>query len=179
MQKVQNAILEYARGNKYLAPMIKFASAMAVVYPVYLIVSRLSFLDFAWRYISMISAIMYIAYFIGTILCFAGNKLIPLDVAYSCMALNYMFGLMYGISMNRLTYMAFYALIACFCIVATTKTTQWAQAKEDTLKTAAKYVEATEDILSGKSKEEIYCPNCGNKCSKDMKFCNNCGTPIK
>ena len=41
MQTIQNALLDYARNNKYLSPLLKFSSAMAVIYPVYLIVSRL------------------------------------------------------------------------------------------------------------------------------------------
>lgn len=119
MQTIQNALLDYAGNNKYLAPLLKFSSAMAVIYPIYTIVSRLSFLDFAWKYIGMISAVMYIAYFVGTILCFARNKLIPLDIAYSCMAVNYMLGLQYGVNLNRIVYIAFYGLIAGICIVAT------------------------------------------------------------
>lgn len=178
MQTIQNALLDYARNNKYLSPLLKFSSAMAVIYPVYLIVSRLSFLDFAWKYIGMISAVMYIAYFAGTVLCFARNKLIPLDIAYSCMAVNYMLGLQYGVNLNRIVYIAFYGLIAGICIVATKNSTQWAQFKASTFNKAAKYAEVAGEALSSKGEDDVVCPKCGNKCNKDMKFCNNCGNPI-
>lgn len=107
--------------TKNLSLLLKFSSAMAVIYPVYLIVSRFSFLDFAWKYIWMISAVMYIAYFAGMNLCFARNNLILLDIAYSCMAVNYMLGLQYGVKLNRIVYIAFYGLNAGSCIVATKK----------------------------------------------------------
>lgn len=137
-----------------------------------------SFLDFAWKYIGMISAVMYIAYFAGTVLCFARNKLIPLDIAYSCMAVNYMLGLQYGVNLNRIVYIAFYGLIAGICIVATKNSSQWAQFKASTFNKAAKYAEVAGEALSSKGEDDVVCPKCGNKCNKDMKFCNNCGNPI-
>ncbi len=178
MQTIQNALLDYFRNNKYLSSLLKVSSAMAVIYPVYLIVSRISFLDFAWKYIGIISAIMYIAYFAGTVLCFAKNKLIPLDIAYSCMTINYILGLQYGVSLNRIVYIVFYAFIAGICIVATKNSSQWVQFKVSTFNKAAQYVEVAGDALSGKDENNVVCPNCGNECNKDMKFCNNCGTLI-
>lgn len=175
MQTVQNALLAYACNNKYLSPLLKASSAMAVMYPIYLIVSRLSFLDFAWKYIGMISAVMYIAYFVGTLLCFARNKLIPLDIAYCCMAVNYMLGLQYGVSLNRIVYIAFYGLIAGICIMTTKNSSQWVQFKASTFNKAAQYAKTAGEMLSSKTEDDIVCPECGNK---DMKFCNNCGNPI-
>ena len=178
MQTIQNALLEYAHNNKYFSSLLKFSSAMAVIYPAYLIISRISFLDFAWKYLGMISAIMYIAYVVGAMLCFARNKLIPLDIAFCCMAFNYMLGLRYGASLNRFVYIAFYAVIAGICIVATKDSSQWAQFKSSIFNKAAQYAEVAGEALSNKSEENVICPNCGHKCNKDMKFCNNCGTPV-
>lgn len=178
MQAIQNALLGYARNNKYLSQLLNFSSAMAVAYPVYLIVSRLSFLDFAWKYIGMISAIMYIAYLAGTALCFARSKLIPLDIAYCCMAINYMLGLQYGVSLNRIVYIAFYGLIAGICIVATKNSSQWVQFKVSTFNKAAKYAKVAGEAISSKDEDDVVCSKCGNKCNRDMKFCNNCGNTI-
>lgn len=178
MQKIQTALLDYVRHNKYLSPFLKFSSVLAVIYPIYLLVSRISILDPVWNYVSSIDSILLIAYYIGTILCFASNKLIPLDIAYCCRAINYIFSLQHGITLNVIVYLAFYSLISGICIVATKNNSQWARLKETTFNKAAQYAEAAGDAISGKSEEEYFCPNCGKKCNKKMKFCNNCGTKI-
>lgn len=179
MNLIQNAILEYASNNKYLSPLLKYSSGMAVAYPIYLIVSRFTFLEFAWQYVGMFSAIMYVAYCVGTILCFAKNKLIPLDIAFSCRAVNNLLGLQYGISLNRIVYIVFYSLIAAICIIATKNSSQWTLFKVSTLTKAAQFAETAGGTLSNKNEDYVICPVCGNKCDKDMNFCNVCGNPLK
>ncbi len=178
MSSIQKSILKYVQDNKFLQPLCKCSGVLAVIYPVYLVVARISFLNFFWKYIGMIVAILYIAYILGVLISFAENKLIQLDIAFSCMAFNHMLSLRYGVNLNRLVYIAFYAFLAVLCIVATSRSSQWDDFKISTLDKAARYAGAAGDALSIKSDTGVICPECGNKCIGGAKFCNKCGKPL-
>lgn len=178
MKTIQDSILNYAQTNKYFSPLIKFAHILAVIYPIYLLVSKITFLSVIWKYVGLVSAILYIAYYVGTILCFANNRLIPLNIAYGCMTFYYVLNLQYGISLNRLIYICFYGLITGVCIVATKKTSQWNQLKENTFNKAAEYAAAANNSISSQKDSENICPKCGKKVDPKMNFCNNCGSQI-
>lgn len=178
MQNIQNAILNYAHSNKYFSALLKISTALAVIYPIYSLLVHITALSVIWKYVGLISAVLYIAYYVGTILSFAANKLIPLDIAYGCLTLNYIFNLRYGITLNRLVYIVFYALIVSVCIIATKKGSQWNRFKEKTFSKVAQYAEAADNAISNEQVKNTICPNCGAKLDKKMKFCNNCGTQI-
>lgn len=178
MKNIQDSILNYACSNKYFSPLIKLAHILAVIYPIYLLATKITVLSVVWKYVGLFSAIFFIAYYIGTILCFANNKLIPLDVAYGCMTFYYVLSLQYGISLNRLIYICFYGLITGVCIVATKKTSQWNQLKETTFNKAAEYAATAGNSISSQTEHECTCPKCGKKIDPKMNFCNNCGNQI-
>ena len=177
MQQIQKAILDYSLHNRYLSPLVTFSSILALLFPIYAVASRVLFLSFLWKYIGMFSAIMYLAYYAGTILCFAKNQLVPLDIAFCCMTVNSMFDLQYGVSLNQIAYIAFYAMLAGICIAATNHTSQWGEFKGSTYQKVAQCAERAGDALLSKQKDYTFCPKCGNRCSKGTKFCHNCGTP--
>ncbi|MCR4650294.1 MAG: zinc ribbon domain-containing protein [Lachnospiraceae bacterium] len=178
MSSIQKSILEYVQDNKFLQPLGKCSGVLAVLYPVYQVLAHVSFLHFFLKYIGMIVAILYIAYLLGVIISFAQNKLIPLDIAFVCMAFNNMLGLEYGVNLNRLVYIAFYGLLAVLCIIATGRSSQWDDFKISTFDKAARYAVAAGDALSTKSDTGVICPECGNKCIGGAKFCNKCGKPL-
>lgn len=175
MKSIQDSIFKYAQSNKYFFPMIKVAHILAVIYPIYLLVTEITFLSVIWQYVRLFSSIMYIAYYIGTILCFASNRLIPLDIAYGCMTFSYILDLQYGITLNRLVYICFYGLITSLCIVATKNSSQWNKLKEATLNNVTKNVATNTSTCNN---DELFCSNCGKKIYSKMNFCNHCGNQI-
>ena len=119
VKEIQRKLLSYFENNVYFVNLFKFDGIMAVIYPIYLLSIKGSLLSTFWYYGGTFLAILQIAYIVGTVLCFAENKLIPLDIAFGCMALNALLKLQYGITFNRLTSFAFYAFIAGVCIKST------------------------------------------------------------
>ena len=176
VKEIQKSILTYIESNKYSASLLKIAGVMALVAPIYMVVSRIYFLHSVGNIIEIFYAILYIAYYAGTIMCFAKDDMIPLSIAYGFMAVNSICNLTYGISLNRIVYLVFYAFLAGICIKAAIENSQLDHAKETILQNGTKYAENVKTAFSDKTENEIrYCPMCGAKCSKDMKFCCKCG----
>ena len=179
MKAIQESILAYAQSNKYLAPLLKISFTLAIIYPVFLVISKITLLNMVWNYIWVFGGVFYVAYIIGVILCFAKNQLIPMDIAYVCMAFHQLYMLRYGMSLNQLVYIAFYTAIAVACILATKKTAQWNQFMNDGLNKAAGLVKAENVVNSDKQvKKHIFCSTCGYELTDNAVFCNNCGTQI-
>lgn len=175
MKEVQKKLFDYLQSNTYFYYLLKIDAVIAVIYPIYLVLIRLAFLDPVWRYVGMVSAVLQILYYIGTILCFAENKLIPLDIAFGCMVLNNLFNLQYGISFNRLVYLVFYVLIVVLCVISTKNSGQWNEM--DTM-FYSKISATSESTIHSSNNAVCFCPNCGSKIEKGMNFCNNCGHQI-
>lgn len=95
MREVQNSILKYVQRNRYLSPLLKCDVIMALAYPIYLVFSFVPVLSKLWGYIDIFYAIIYLSFFIGIILCFAQNKLIPMDIAFIGMMIYRLFSLQY------------------------------------------------------------------------------------
>lgn len=178
MKSIQDSIMNYAQSNKFFSLLIMIEHVLAVIYPLYLLLSKITILSAVWKYVGLVSAIMYITYYIGTILCFANNRLIPLDIAYGCMTVYYILTLQYGISLNRLIYICFYGFITVICIAATQKTSQWNQLKETTFNKVSEVVAVVDNSISVQKNSENVCPKCGKKVDPKMNFCNNCGNQI-
>lgn len=62
MKEIQKSILTYIESNKYSAPLLKIAGVMALVAPIYMVVSRIYFLHSVWNIIEIFYAILYIAF---------------------------------------------------------------------------------------------------------------------
>lgn len=179
MKEIQKSILTLIEENKYATLLLRFAGVMAVISPVYMVISRISLLDPVWNMIGMIAAILYLAYYAGTIICFAKGDMIPLSIAYGFMTVNNICNLTYGINLNRIVYILFYAFLTVICLKAAKENSQLDRAKETILLNGTKYVGNAKTTFSNKAENAVqYCPMCGTKCSKDMRFCCNCGHPM-
>ena len=53
MKEIQKSILTYIESNKYSAPLLKIAGVMALVAPIYMVVSRIYFLHSVWNIIEI------------------------------------------------------------------------------------------------------------------------------
>lgn len=160
MEKIQNSMLGYARKNSYLALCLNVAPAMAICYPAYLVLSRIYVLSTVWRIIGMVVAVLYIAFLVGTILCFAQNQVLALAVAYGCMTLEQLFSLSYGGTLNRIIYLIFYGGITAVCVI-------------NMKKNAAQRIMDPPNGVGG------FCPQCGHALKSDSKFCPVCGMRVK
>jgi Predicted membrane protein len=179
MKTIQQSLLAYAESNKYLSPLLKISFILAIIYPLFLVLSKITLLNIVWNFIWMFGAVLYIAYIIGVILCFAKNQLIPLDIAFVCMAFSELYLLRYGMTLNQLIYIAFYSAIAAVCIVATRKTNQWNQFMNHGINKAESLIKTESAVSSdNRIKKHTFCPNCGNELMDDAKFCNSCGQQL-
>lgn len=156
MKKIQNDMLDYICGSKYFAPLMKYANIMALLYPIYIILIKFTFLSFVWQYVGIISSLLLVAYYIGTIICFAENNLAMLSVAYGCMTVGYLLSFRFGFSLNTVINILFYGLLTFKCFTGT--------------KTGLSKEEPANDFR--------FCPVCGKKCSRDTNFCNDCGAKL-
>lgn len=173
MREIQNVLLKYAENSPIFSKVLQADIIISLIYPIYLVLDKIRWLNPICRYIAYISAVLHIAYLIGTILCFAENKIKYLVVAYGCMTLNYLLSLQYGFRFNLLIYLIFYGLITWVCIKGLQNDPQWqmmkTQISDSTLEKVSVDVEAAEGSI---------CPNCGSKIDKRMKFCKECGSPV-
>lgn len=157
MQKIQKDMFDYIRENKYFAPLMKYATIMSLIYPIYTILIRFSFLNFIWQYFGIFSSILLFMYYAGTIICFACNNLVPLSVAYGGLTVGYLLSFQYGFSLNTVVNIVFYGFLSYKCFTGTK-------------------IEVTKEE---KTKISYFCPVCGKECSSDTNFCNSCGTKLK
>lgn len=177
MKTIQDAILNYAQSNRYLSPLIPFAHILAVIGPIYLLVNNIKFLPI---YAGFVVGILDIAYYIGTILCFANNKLLPLSIAFGCMTFYYILNLKYGDFLHCFIFICFYGLLTGVCIAAMRNTSQLSKVKETTFSNSVNaYDTVVDHIVSSHKDSETVCPKCGNKVNSKTNFCSKCGNRIK
>lgn len=157
MHKIQKDLFDYIRGNKYFAPLIKHASIMALIYPIYTILIKFSFFSFIWQYVGIFSSLLFLLYYAGTIICFAGNNLVTLSAAFGCLTVGYLLSFQYGFSLNTVVNIIFFGVLAYKCFTGTK-------------------IEVTKE---DKKDTYCFCPVCGTECSREAKFCNSCGTKLK
>lgn len=80
---VQRAINEYFKGNAISIMLMRFTTILTLVYPIYLLLTRISFLHIITGIVSWFSILLYFAYIIGLILCFAKNDFKIITVAFA------------------------------------------------------------------------------------------------
>ena len=86
LSEVQGTMDRYFRGNNVTVLLMQFSNILALIYPIYLILTRFNFLDFITGIFGTVSIIFYFAYFIGLILCFAKNDMLTVTIAFGLKA---------------------------------------------------------------------------------------------
>ena len=83
LSDVQQSLYEYFKQKKIVVLLMQFAVILALVYPIYLIMTRLSFLNFITGILGHINIVFYFAYLIGLILCFAKRDMMAVFIAFA------------------------------------------------------------------------------------------------
>ena len=120
MNKIQEGILELAESTGYSQLLGALAVPFALIYPAYLVLSRIPLIGAVVGLLSGISALFLIIFYVGAIICYAHGQHAILTVSFALMALNHIVSLIsYGVSLNRIIYILFYVVIAYVCYRAT------------------------------------------------------------
>ena len=84
---VQQMLYKYLKSKSVFLILLQISAVLLLVYPVYLLLTRISFLDGFINIIRCISPIFYFAYFLGLILCFAKNEMLLISIVFAIRAL--------------------------------------------------------------------------------------------
>ncbi len=82
LSDVQRTMDSYFKGKEIAVAVRQFANVLVLIYPIYLILTRISFLNVFTGILGNLSIIFYITYLIGLILCFAKNDMRTVTIAF-------------------------------------------------------------------------------------------------
>ncbi len=121
LNKVQSAMLNYFGTNKWFGLLLPFASVMVLLHGGYSVLIEISFINFIMRFVSNISAVLYVLYVLGCILAFAKNDMKTLVIGFGLEAVGEILNLItYGYKYNLLNcivYIIFYICLTYFSMV--------------------------------------------------------------
>lgn len=114
---VQRTIDNYFKGNRIIVVLRQFANVLALIYPIYLILTRISFLHGFTGVLGNLSIIFYFAYFIGLFLCFAKNDMLTITIAFGLKTILEIIDLfIFSISLNSILSIIAYAAITVLAL---------------------------------------------------------------
>lgn len=110
--ELQKTMESFFKGNNITVVLMQFSNVLALFYPIYLILTRLDFLDFFTGILGMVSIIFYFAYFIGLVLSFAKNDMLTVTIAFGLKtALEIIDLFIFSIGVNSIISIVAYAAI--------------------------------------------------------------------
>lgn len=83
LSDVQRTLNEYFKGSSILIIPMRIAPILTLIYPIYILLTRISFLHIITGIIGWFSILLYFAYFIGLILSFAKNDFKIITAAFA------------------------------------------------------------------------------------------------
>lgn len=114
---VQRTMDSYFKGNRTVVVLRQFANVLALIYPIYLILTRISFLNVFTGVLGNISVILYFAYLIGLILCFAKNDMLTVTIAFGLKAILEIIDLfVFSINLNSILSIIAYAAVTVLAL---------------------------------------------------------------
>lgn len=114
---IQRTMDSYFKGHGIVVVLRQFANVLALIYPIYLILTRISFLDVFTGVLGNISIIFYFAYFIGLILCFAKNDMMTVTIAFGLKTILEIIDLfVFSINLNSILSIVAYAVITVLAL---------------------------------------------------------------
>ena len=112
---VQQMLYAYLKNKSVFLILLQISAVLLMVYPIYLLLTRISFLDGFISIIRCISPIFYCAYFLGLILCFAKNEMLLISAAFAIRALIVIIDIfMYSFGISSVINIAIYIALAGF-----------------------------------------------------------------
>lgn len=117
LSDIQRTMDSYFKGHGIVVVLRQFANVLALIYPIYLILTRISFLDVFTGVLGNISIIFYFAYFIGLILCFAKNDMMTVTIAFGLRTILEIIDLfVFSINLNSILSIVAYAVITVLAL---------------------------------------------------------------
>lgn len=117
LSDIQRTMDSYFKGHGIVVVLRQFANVLALIYPIYLILTRISFLDVFTGVLGNISIIFYFAYFIGIILCFAKNDMMTVTIAFGLRTILEIIDLfVFSINLNSILSIVAYAVITVLAL---------------------------------------------------------------
>ncbi len=113
LSDVQQSLYEYFKQKKIVVLLMQFAVILALVYPIYLIMTRLSFLNFITGILRHINIVFYFAYLIGLVLCFAKRDMMAVFIAFALRTFVSIIDLFkFSVSVNTVLSIIVYGILA-------------------------------------------------------------------
>ena len=112
LSEVQKTLDKYFKGNNIAVLLMQFSNILTLIYPIYLILTRISFLNFITGILGTVSIVFYFAYFIGLVMCFAKNDMLTITIAFGLNAILEVVDLfVFSISINSILSIIAYAIL--------------------------------------------------------------------
>lgn len=111
LSKLQNTVYECVMNQPLLILFMKYSRVLALIYPVYLVLNRIPYLNPVISIIAYVGAILYGLYLIGILLCFAKREMIYVVIAFACRTLAYIISLVHYFSISSILCLALYAAL--------------------------------------------------------------------
>lgn len=112
LSDVQKTLSEYFNGNAVSVMAMRFASVLTLIYPVYILLTRISFLHIITGIVSWFGILLYFAYLIGLILCFAKNDFKIITLAFALKTLTEFVDMfMYSFNINVVLSIVMYGFL--------------------------------------------------------------------
>ena len=113
LSELQDAVYSYVVRNPFFAMLIQFSKILVLLYPIYMVLCKISFLNELTIVIGYISVILYMGYIIGIILCFAKKDMLYISSALLLRAIVRLISIIqFSFSLNNVIGMVLYAMLA-------------------------------------------------------------------
>lgn len=115
LSDVQRTLYEYLKQKNIFLILLQFSIVLVLLYPVYILLTRISFLDGIMRIIGYISPILYFSYFLGLILCFAKNEMSYISIAFGVKVLVEIVDMfIFSFNISSIISLVIYSLLTLF-----------------------------------------------------------------
>ncbi|MCD8181228.1 MAG: hypothetical protein LUF26_07115 [Firmicutes bacterium] len=116
LSEVQKTLESFFKSKSITLVLMQYSAVLTLVYPVYLIMTRASFLHIITGILSAVSIIFYFAYLFGLILSFAKNDMLTVIIAFALITFIELLDLfLYSISVNAILSFLAYAAVTVMC----------------------------------------------------------------
>ena len=168
MTELRTSLKKIIENNQVMQSILPFAFVLVLIDPVFAFIGSLHYIGLY----SSIRSILYIAYLIGLILCFAVECNWAIGAAFCIIALRMFVSMIRMFSFNALIDTVFYAFLAVFFLRLTVIKQE--MGGTGFAEMPFSHTRPPEKIADAASQ---FCAGCGKPVDISGKFCPSCGTP--